>query len=477
MESHGVLGPPEQISHIYSYQTAESFCIAIQLRPPYETGRPARHIHKITSEWDYRKGVDELTPHDMMISFTERGIQVAKRGGQSNWTYIRGLKGSTLQQLNREKCFWTMTKHGGRYWLISVELVKKTPGKLWSRLMRDEREANRPGMKWDKDMQRTPMILDRNGKAQPSTYCHPMEKPKYEQEGDDLDLVVEEVCAIEDRQFLKVHAKDLVDPRFGMEESTHAMVVSMVLNPTEWRELQRDRGSDCDPFGLDIPFGGMHINFYLKGDEESPILEGDLGGAVWRRGARWSVEQKGGRTMLELYLPKQTPEPWSYVVEGHHSLSRVGFDAYNQMILDGLWDDEAIDEKAKGDDHFRNSEYRAAVTCYDRVLERNPDSYKTLTNRAAANLAFETEKMRLETVLEDAQRALEINPMWFKAKFREGTCLAKLHRYEEAIWSLEEGQRMDKSGNPEWEDEIRKVHEDRIAWANRKKPSYLNDVE
>lgn len=34
-----------------------------------------------------------------------------------------------------------MTKHGGRYWLISIELVKKTPGKLWSRLMRDEREA------------------------------------------------------------------------------------------------------------------------------------------------------------------------------------------------------------------------------------------------------------------------------------------------------------------------------------------------
>ncbi|CAE8648184.1 unnamed protein product, partial [Polarella glacialis] len=56
----------------------------------------------------------------------------------------------TFQQLNREKCYWTMTKHGGRYWLISIELVKKTPGKLWSRLMRDEREANRPSMKWDK---------------------------------------------------------------------------------------------------------------------------------------------------------------------------------------------------------------------------------------------------------------------------------------------------------------------------------------
>ena len=30
------------------------------------------------------------------------------------------------------------------------------------------------------------------------------------------------------------------------------------------------------------------------------------------------------------------------------------------MILDGLWDDEAIEEKAKGDEYFRESQYRAA---------------------------------------------------------------------------------------------------------------------
>merc|ERR1711953_39502 len=107
------------------------------------------------------------------------------------------------------------------------------------------------------------------------------------------------------------------------------------------------------------------------------------------------------------------------------------------MILDGLWDEQAIEEKEKGDEYFRQSEYRAAVQCYDRTLERNPDSYITLTNRAAAKLAFETEKFKVEEILEDSQRALEINPQWPKAKFREGIVMNKLHRYDEAIWALE----------------------------------------
>jgi tetratricopeptide (TPR) repeat protein len=219
------------------------------------------------------------------------------------------------------------------------------------------------------------------------------------------------------------------------------------------------------------------VQLFLKGDEESPILAGKLGGSVWRKGCRWHVEMRGGSPMLELFMPKQTPEPWSFVVEGYHSLSRTAYDPYQQMILDGLWDDEAIEEKAKGDEYFRNGEYRSAVKCYDRTLERNPDSYVTLTNRAAAKLSFETEKFRLEEILEDAQRALEINPQWYKAKFREGVTLSKLHRYDEALWALEEGQRTDRSNHPGWDEEIVKVKDERVKWHNRKQRSYLTDVE
>jgi len=478
METHHVLGPPHQINHIYGYQTHDSYCIAIQLRPPFETTGACRKIHQITSEWDSRKGVADLTPNDMMIKFTDRSIQVCKRGGSTQWTMIRGLHGPTCQRLDKEKCFWTMTKHGGRYWLISIELIKQTPGKLWSRLMKDERNANRPEMKWDKDMQKTPMITDKDGKFVPSTYCHPHVKPKYETEVED-EVLIEELDMLEDgpkddkNQLL---AKDLVYDSFELEESTLTMLVKVPLNPARWREAQREHAAS-DLFSLDIPFGGNQIKFTLKTDEDSPILLGNLGGCVWRKGCKWYVEDWRGDPTLMLYMPKQTPEPWSYVVEGYDRLARQAYDPYQQMILDGLWDDEAIEEKAKGDEYFRNSEYRAAVQCYGRALERNPDSYIALTNRAAARLAYETEKFKVEEILEDAQRALEINPSWHKAKFREGVVLCKLHRYDEAIWALTEGQRMDRANHAGWEEEIARVKEERIIWHNRKKKSYLNDVE
>ena len=169
------------------------------------------------------------------------------------------------------------------------------------------------------------------------------------------------------------------------EESTLSVVVSMSLNAALWREFLEERGMD-GAFVLEIPFGGRYINFYLKGDAEGPILRGNLGGCVWRKGCKWYVEQRGAAPVLELFMPKQTPEPWSYVVEGYERLSRVAYDPFQQMILDGLWDDEAIEDKANGDAHFREGEYRAAVKCYSRALERNPDSYVTLTNRAAARL-------------------------------------------------------------------------------------------
>ncbi|CAE7402833.1 sti1 [Symbiodinium pilosum] len=125
--------------------------------------------------------------------------------------------------------------------------------------MRDEREANRPNMKWDKDMQKTPMIMDKTGKFTPSTYCDPTIKPKYETEEADLDdVLIEELEMLEDapKEAKKWKMQDLCDLRFGMEESTLSMLVQVPLEPSVWREMQREEGSS-EMFALDIPFGGQ----------------------------------------------------------------------------------------------------------------------------------------------------------------------------------------------------------------------------
>merc|ERR1712037_1022420 len=120
------------------------------------------------------------------------------------------------------------------------------------------------------------MIMDKDGKFVPSTYCHPHQRPKYESEQDALDEVfIEEIDMLEDEQKEETQfkMKDLVKLKFGMEESTLSMVISMPLDEEKWRAIQRERGSS-DVFSLEIPFGGNTINFFLKGDEDSPILAG-----------------------------------------------------------------------------------------------------------------------------------------------------------------------------------------------------------
>ncbi|CAE8588128.1 unnamed protein product [Polarella glacialis] len=406
-------------------------------------------------------------------------------GNRRAWSFAFEDK-TALDVAEHRNCKAAAEADGGQNESSAPEVLEELLTRLLGRdegaeLMRLAANSRRLQTISPPDMQKTPMLMDKSGKFLPSTYCSPGAKPKYETGEEDLDeVLIEELDMIEDQKekedTKRWQMKELCDLRLGMEESTLSMLVQIPLESAAWREIQRDLGTS-DVFALDIPFGGQQVNFILKSDPESPILQGKLGGCVWRKGCRWCVEQRNGRPLLELYMPKQTPEPWSFVVEGYHNLARTAYDPYQQMILDGLWDDEAIEEKVKGDQYFRESEYRAAVKCFSRALERNPDSYITLTNRSAARLAFETEKFKLEEVLEDAQRALEINPTWHKAKFREGITLSKLHRYDEAVWALEEGQRMDRTNHQGWEEEIQAIKEERIKWHNRKKLSYLNDVE
>ena len=105
METHGVLGPPRAGAfHLKKVYEVRSLATSTATRRPTAIAWPSsldrpmrearsftlshfkwcvgggtRQIHKITSEWDSRKGVEDLTPNDLMIKFTERSIEVCKR--------------------------------------------------------------------------------------------------------------------------------------------------------------------------------------------------------------------------------------------------------------------------------------------------------------------------------------------------------------------------------------------------------------
>lgn len=432
-------------------------------------------MHKLEDENDSRKGMDDdMGPNDFMIKFSRKNMSVYKRQKSTAWDAICGLNGGLYTAVDHQKCFYSLTRHGGRFILLSIELKKEVPGKLWPRLMRDEREANRPNLKWDKDMQKSAMITDKGGKFVPSTFCNPDFPPKWELEDVGLlpDTEAEKGCNGIARRLFFRHD-------FEISESTQAVVLTFDMNGTIWRMLEGEQGGAEGLLKLTVSPGGTKVNFCCVGDEASPMLQGTLGGAVWRSGARWFVQSKKGELGCEVYLPKQTPEPWPYIVKELEFCHRWGNTAEEQMMLDGLWEESAVQDKHDGDEKFRNGEYRAAVLCYNRALDKCPDSFVTLTNRAAAALTFETEKMPIEHILEDAQRALEINPDWAKARFREGVCYKKLKLFDKAQYSLESGQRMAGSlhNHPGWEEELEEVKAARIAFYNKPKTSYMNRVD
>ena len=89
----------------------------------------------------------------------------------------------------------------------------------------------------------------------------------------------------------------------------------------------------------------------------------------------------------------------------------------------------ADDARAWGDDAFATGELRAAITAYSQALAAAPGDAKAYSNRAAAILALGENP---GGALEDARRAVRIEPEWAKARVRVGEALTALGRHEEA---------------------------------------------
>ena len=89
----------------------------------------------------------------------------------------------------------------------------------------------------------------------------------------------------------------------------------------------------------------------------------------------------------------------------------------------------ADDARARGNDAFAMGELRAAITAYSQALVAAPGDAKAYSNRAAAILALGENP---GGALEDARRAVRIEPEWAKARVRVGEALTALGRHEEA---------------------------------------------
>jgi tetratricopeptide (TPR) repeat protein len=115
---------------------------------------------------------------------------------------------------------------------------------------------------------------------------------------------------------------------------------------------------------------------------------------------------------------------------------------------------EAEYYKGRGNAHFGQGAIQAAIECYTKALDCDPNSAVVLSNRSASFMKAQ----KYEDALADAEKCVEANPSWAKGYFRKGNALAKLRRVNEAERVFKEGLICDEDSD-ELQNQVRRMAE------------------
>ncbi|GJD12105.1 hypothetical protein Gasu2_62170 [Galdieria sulphuraria] len=91
--------------------------------------------------------------------------------------------------------------------------------------------------------------------------------------------------------------------------------------------------------------------------------------------------------------------------------------------------------KEAGNQQMARGAFGKAVRVYNKAIELDPNNALLYSNRSAAHFNLRN----FEAALEDAIKAVQLAPKWWKAYKRKGLSLLHLKYYEEAIATLEQG--------------------------------------
>lgn len=91
--------------------------------------------------------------------------------------------------------------------------------------------------------------------------------------------------------------------------------------------------------------------------------------------------------------------------------------------------------KDKGNAALSDSNFEEAIEYYTQAIALDPNNHVLYSNRSAAH----AKKGDYEASLEDANKTVALNPTWAKGYGRQGSVLAFLGRYDEAMASYKEG--------------------------------------
>ncbi|XP_015507960.1 small glutamine-rich tetratricopeptide repeat-containing protein beta isoform X3 [Parus major] len=95
--------------------------------------------------------------------------------------------------------------------------------------------------------------------------------------------------------------------------------------------------------------------------------------------------------------------------------------------------------KDEGNNHMKEENYGAAVDCYTRAIELDPNNAVYYCNRAAA----QSKLNNFREAIKDCESAIAIDPKYSKAYGRMGLALTSVNKYEEAVTSYQKALDLD----------------------------------
>jgi len=417
---------------------------------------------------------------DFTVEMSSWELKVKVEGKPELDAHLTALNGALCADIRRDLSWWAIEKEANGSTVFVAKLAKKEH-KAWTTVWKMGTSQQRKNhFAWNTSQKA------QIKKAEEVAF---KVKPGKPGEKDSFFISREAVCAaLED----------------GQDEQTAIIRIHF-----DKQALEKACESVClgNLFALDVM--ERFLKVYIRGDERSPIMLGELQGKVIPEKTKWEIvkavappepeeqgqpiqpqkpalrpHQQGQKlgqanvpqyvSCLQVTLTKAKPssKPWPKIInENVLALERESAPMIEELQAKAVtrapspdrtnWtpQDHTKENKAKGDNCFKNGEWRDGSVFYTRAINNTPEDHKLYSNRSACYAKLK----KWDKALKDAEKCISLNSSWPKAYFRQGQALRGLQRWEDAINSFKEG-RFREPKNPDWAKEIDKTEDERDKW-------------
>lgn len=402
------------------------------------------------------EGWEGLQDADFEVRVAASELVVRCLAGPRKSEVLGPLSGRLVNEVEPGRCWFAVERdvrdpRRQRRHLV-IELAKKSPGRPWTerQIFKDRSEMfNRRSFAW------TPQQKEQESES-PWTTLKPGRRP--------------------DVQDPFVTSRSWLCHELQQGQSAQHLYFRIILD-----QKKLDEALEKVPyfrlFGVDV--SERLFKLFIRGDESSPIMLGELGGAVVPDETEVELttvtrEVSGHRirgTMetlpcLDVTLRKD-PEShgeWEAFIHSDEQVLNKPQGTLEEFEVrqrrrdpspdrsDWTPDDFADEQKDKADAAFKEGIFRDAIVYYTRALRHTPRNERLLSNRSAAYCKIS----KYQLALDDVNLAMEIEPSWPKLHYRRGQALRGLRRWDEAVSAFEEGRELDPQ-NPDWDKEVNRT--------------------